>query len=289
MAATASHIEHWLLVEYGGYWPYEPLDAAIFAGALREHLREQLAALPRARMLLVKRPSRERGDRVRLFLGRTTERGRRFFRVELDGHPDLLGLDLAGALSGGVELGEVLEHPLLLVCTHGKRDRCCARYGRALCAALMRDADPSWVWATSHVGGDRFAGNLVCGPEGLYFGRLGRRDVTLLLEQYLAGRIDLDHFRGRSCYPFPVQAADIHVRRATGLTGFDDLRLVGSRRTAPGEWTVELLAEVAGQLHTVEVASELSQEATFLTCRAQTPKRAKHFVVRSHAVAPHGQ
>lgn len=284
LGATASHVEHWLLVEYGGYWPYEPLDATVFAGALRDRLAAQLVALPRARLLLIKRPGRDSSDRVRVFFGTTPERGRRFFRVELDGHPDLLELDFAGALAGGARIGEPLEHPLLLVCTHGKRDRCCARYGRALGSGLVRAADPSWVWATSHVGGDRFAGNLVCIPEGLYFGRVGRREATPLLTQYLAGRIDLEHYRGRSCYPFPVQAADLHVRRTTGLTGFDDLRLVGTRRTATGEWTVELLAEVAGDVHTVEVAVELSGEPALLTCRATTPKRARHFVVRSHTV-----
>jgi hypothetical protein len=284
LAATASRIRHWLLVEYGGYWPYEPLDAAVFAGGLREHLEAQLAALPYARLLLIKRPHRDRRDRVRVVFGSTPERGRRFFTLELDGHPDLAELDFAAALGGGPTLGEPLDEPLLLVCTHGKRDRCCARYGRALLLALDRAADPRWVWGVSHIGGDRFAGNLVCLPEGLYFGRLGRKDVVPLLSQYLAGRIDLEHYRGSSCYPFPVQAAEAHVRRATGLAGFHDLRLLGSRRLEPGRWRVELLAEVAGDVHVLEVAVELADREEFLTCRAEEKRRARYFVVRAHDV-----
>ena len=36
LPGTASRISGWLLVEYGGQWPYEPLDATVFAGGLRE-------------------------------------------------------------------------------------------------------------------------------------------------------------------------------------------------------------------------------------------------------------
>ena len=43
-------------------------------------------------------------------------------------------------------------------------------------SAVRRAARPDrseWVWQCTHVGGDRFAGNLVCFPEGLFFGRVG--------------------------------------------------------------------------------------------------------------------
>jgi hypothetical protein len=282
MAATASRVEHWLLIEYGGYWPYEPLDAAVFAGRLREHLVAQLASLRYARLLLVKRPGRGREDRVRVVYGATPEHGRRFYTLELDGHPDLLDLDVASALRGDAPPpGEPLDHPLLLVCTHGIRDRCCARYGQALSREVHRSVDPEWLWQSTHVGGDRFAGNLVVLPEGLYFGRVGRTDVAPLLASYLGGRVELQLYRGRSCYAFPVQAAEAHVRAATALTGFHDLRLLGARKTAPDAWTVELLAELAGVVHELEVGVVVG-EPSFLTCKAETPKPPRHFVVRSH-------
>ena len=69
-------------------------------------------------------------------------------------------------LRDGEGPGEPLGHPLLLVCTHGIRDRCCARYGQELCRNLHGLAPDGWVWQASHVGGDRFAGNLVVLPEG---------------------------------------------------------------------------------------------------------------------------
>jgi hypothetical protein len=284
MAATASRVEHWILVEYSGYWPYDPLDATVFAGGLRSHLAAQLARLPRSRLLLVRRPGRARREHVRLVYGSSRERGSRFHALTLDRHPELLGLDLAGALLGErPPVGDPLEHPLLLVCTHGKRDRCCARYGQALCANVHERAPDGWVWQASHVGGDRFAGNLVCLPEGLYFGRVGRPEVERLLARYLEGAIALDCYRGRSCYSFAVQAAERAVRERAGLTGFHDVS-VRSVERVDGETTrVTVLAEVSGDVHEVEVALELSEEA-YLTCRSPEPKRARHFVARAQRV-----
>lgn len=274
LSATASRVEQWLLVEYTGYWPYEPLDAPVFAGELREHLAAQLAALRPARLVLVKR--RDRGDGVvRVLHGRTPERGGAFHRIELDRHRDLLDLDLTGR---GRAPGEPVSHPLLLVCTHGIRDRCCARYGQALYRELARHTDQDWLWQASHVGGDRFAGNLVVLPEGLYFGRVGPEDAAPLFNAYRDGRIDLDRYRGRSCYPFPVQAAEHHVRRTARLTGIDDLRLVEVRREG-STFEVVLREEATGARHEVVVVAEHG-EPTFLTCKAREPRRPLRFVVR---------
>jgi len=275
VGATASRVERWILVEWAGHWPYDPLDASVFAGELREHLAAQLAALPHARLLLVKRGRRARGLGVRVFLGSTPERGRSVRGLELDDHRQLLDLDL----SGDQPIGTPVGHPLLLVCTHGVRDRCCARYGQALCRELHAHAPPDWVWQASHVGGDRFAGNLVILPEGLYFGRVGKPEAQAALAAYLDGKIALDRYRGASCQPFAVQAAELHVRRLTGLRGFYDLRVLGVERPEADRWSVELRAELSGEIYTVELAAERDTEPRHLTCRASAPRLARRFVV----------
>jgi hypothetical protein len=281
LGATASRIEHWLLVEYGGYWPYEPLDAAVFAGTLRDHLQEQLARLPRSRLLLMKRPGRARRDRVTVAYGVTRERERRLYSLTIDAHPDLLDLDLAAALNGeGDHPGAPVDHPLLLVCTHGIRDRCCARYGQPLCRAAQA-AEPGWAWQSTHVGGDRFAANLLVLPEGLYFGRVDAEALPPLLRDYRAGRVALDWYRGASCYPMRVQAAEIALRRTTGLRGFYDLRFAGRENGR-----VRMRAEVAGDVHEVEVAEEVDADAAFLTCKAERPRRARRFVGRASRLVP---
>ena len=277
LSATASRVEHWLLVEYAGHWPYEPLDAAVFAGPLGEHLAAQLAGLPRSRLLLIKRPGGRAHAGIQVVYGTTTEAGGELRGLEVERYEDLLDLDLDASP------GRALDHPLLLVCTHGIRDRCCARYGQSLLREVVHHADRDWVWQASHVGGDRFAGNLVVLPEGLYFGRVGDEegDVVRILEEYRVGRIELSRYRGRSCHTFAVQAAEGHVRRATGLTAVAGLRLHAARRDARDRFTIELVAVATGVVHEIEVAVELGEPA-LLTCKSRQPQRPRHHVVKAH-------
>ncbi len=67
-----------------------------------------------------------------------------------------------------------LADPILLVCTNGKRDACCALRGRALMTALAAD-HAERTWECTHLGGHRFAGNLVCLPHGIVYGRVPSR------------------------------------------------------------------------------------------------------------------
>jgi hypothetical protein len=286
LGATASRVDTWLLVEYRRLWSRDPIAGSGLADEVKHHLRAQLRALPSSRLLFIRRPDRRQQDSLAVFFGRSREREQSLFSLVLSDYEQLLSLDFVAALTGAAQLGARLTHPLLVVCTHGKRDRCCAKYGRPLYDELRKDAEPDWVWQSTHVGGDRFAGNLVCLPEGLYFGRVEPADVSPLLDQYLAGRIDLEHYRGRSCYPFAAQAAEQRVRAETGLTGVDDVSLAGSERTGDDSWRVRFLVAATGELHETDVAGELADEPAYLTCSAATPSRPRRYVATAHRVLP---
>ena len=114
---------------------------------------------------------------------------------------------------------------LYLVCTNGARDPCCAIRGPAVAQALARVL-PGQVYECSHLGGHRFAANVLVLPDGLCFGRLDARTAVALAAELEAGRLPLDHLRGRTALEPEQQAAEILVRRELGLTRLDDLRLV---------------------------------------------------------------
>ena len=279
LAATASRIDHWLLVEYRGVWARDELSGSLLPPAVKDHLRAQLAQLARSRLLFVRRPERRRHGRLAVFYGRTAERGGWFRSLELDAYDDLVDLDVADALTGsGAPPGEALDHPLLVVCTHGKRDPCCARRGRPLYDGLREAADEDWVWQSTHVGGDRFAGNLVCLPEGVYYGRVARLGALTVLTEHLAGRIELAHYRGRCCHSFPVQAAEREVRLRASLREIDAVAVESVERAGDDAWRVGLAA--GGTRYEVVVAAEHG-ELTRLTCASPTPKSPRRFVVRS--------
>jgi hypothetical protein len=284
LAATASRIDHWLLVEYRGLWARDELDGSLLSPAVKEHLRAQLAPLRRSRLLFVRRPERRGRDVLAVFYGRTAERDAWFRSLEVDAHEDLLDLDVAAVLGGTAPPhGRPLEHPLLVVCTHGKRDPCCARSGRPLYEGLREAADEGWVWQSTHVGGDRFAGNLVCFPEGVYYGRVTRLEALGVLAEHLAGRIALANYRGRCCHSFPVQSAEGEIRRRTGLRGIGDVRVEAVERLADDAWRVRLVAGATP--YEVDVSVEHG-ELTQLTCASTTPKSPRRFVVRSARTLP---
>jgi hypothetical protein len=266
LAATASRIDYWLLIEYRGLWGRRPLVGSGLSDEVKEHVRSELNKRGGARLLFVKRPERRGRKGIRIYYGSTREGEAAFFRRELDTYDELVELDL--------DAGDPLEHPLFVVCTHGKRDRCCAVYGRPLYETLRDELDEDWVWQATHVGGDRFAGNLVVLPDGLYFGRLAADGAATVADEYLDGRIDLAHYRGRCWYPFPVQAAEQALREELRLTGTGDLAFAGVAREGDG-WKVGFRVR-DGSLQKRSVVAEVG-ELTYLTCDAQRLQRPRHF------------
>jgi (2Fe-2S) ferredoxin len=233
---------------------------------VKAYLRAQRAAFPQSRILFVRRTERRSQDGIVAFVARTTEAERWLRCVELERHDDLVGLDLLAA-------GEPVDHPLFLVCTHGKHDRCCSKYGRPLYAALSEQVDEGWAWQSSHVGGDRFAGNVVVLPDGAYYGRVEPASSWAVLEAALRGDVHLPLYRGRSCHTFPEQAAERAVREQTGLLGVADTSVRSIVRTPVG-WTIVIGA--GGAEYEVDVRRE-EGEPTHLTCSTEQLRRPRHY------------
>ena len=156
----------------------------------------------------------------------------------------LLAIDLGAlAFPDPPGLGEPGPLGLHLVCTNGRHDPCCADIGRPVVRALVDAGSPD-VWECSHVGGDRFAANIVCLPDGVYYGRVEPQGAARLLAEHRAGLLDLDHYRGRSCYPPLVQAAEAFAREHLGERRLDGVVVLS---TEPGpEGAVAVVVEQRG-------------------------------------------
>lgn len=92
--------------------------------------------------------------------------------------------------------------PLLLCCTHGKKDKCCAKFGNAAYQALSKAVAmrgfPIEVWESTHLGGCRLAASAVVFPALRKYGRIASEDVVPLLESELANTPYLPCYRGDS-------------------------------------------------------------------------------------------
>lgn len=267
LAGTASTVRSFLLVEHAGPWGNDVLRDARLPYGLGVHLRE-VAGRHRIRVLLVRRPGRRAGDAgVRVFACRAAGPESWTETVLLDELDDLRDLDLA-PLGAGRSLGlEPHTAPLLAVCTHGRHDACCAELGRPTARALADGPHGDAVWETSHVGGDRFAGNLVVLPRGLYYGALDAGSAQAVADATAAGEVLLDHFRGRSDLPMGAQAADAALRRDLGVAGLDDV-LARSVRV-DGEITTARFDVLGHGAREVVVRRVLGETTHQLTCSAR--------------------
>ena len=207
MASAPEASRAWLLIEDQGPWPHEPTQTALPAP-----LDAMVAAADALgiRVQMIRRPGRRTASGVRrVFIGWTagTEPWLRSGELAA-GSAALTELELK-ELSTGIPLtfGRPTDEPVFLVCAHGQRNACCARLGAPLARALAA-RQPGQVWETTHVGGHRFAANLVILPHGLYYGPVGVAEATAAISAYARGTITPERYRGRAGQPKAAQEAE---------------------------------------------------------------------------------
>ena len=279
--ATAPPAQRWLLIEQPGPWGREALLESRFDASVAPALAAR-ARSEHVRILLVRRPG-----------GRLADSDSRW--AYADGRPGREGLcwssrstdaDLLTAPWDG-SAGEPTTGPTYLVCTHGGHDACCALRGRPLARALPAPG-PADVWECSHLGGDRFAANVLVLPHGFYYGQVPG-DGADLVAAHERGEVALPWLRGRSGVHPAGQAAQQHARGQLGLLGLHDLPVTGLRPlTGPGaeieRWSVTLAGPDGDVVALVE--SRPSDAAARLTCQATHPAHARTWHVQLPATPP---
>lgn len=281
---TASMGDAWLLLEYARPWGARAFRESALPKAVKVYLSGVLKSVPRSRVLLIKQTRKVKGP-LRLFVARSRESSSSILKYEFFDYEQLLDLDLASALSGDSPPGATpWEGPLFLICTHGKRDKCCAKFGIPIYKTIGTLVGESSVWQSSHVGGDRFAANVVCFPDGIFYGHVTEENAKLIVKEYYDRRIVLTNFRGRSCYPFPVQAAEFFARRETGFRTIGDLKFLTYDPLKPNEWQVRFFSEVDAKIHQVSLRSQLSEFQNRLTCHSSEPKSVVQYSLIEHEI-----
>ncbi|WP_406830462.1 sucrase ferredoxin [Pedococcus sp. KACC 23699] len=228
---TAAQATFFVALEQPGPWGREAATQSHLPVELGAALAESCSSRG-GRLSLIRRPGRHpddgddpaqaghtaylawAGEQPWLLRARVTDPAV-LLEVDLDalarGDRDAVASTLDGAASSA---------PVLLVCTNGRRDVCCAVRGRpvALDAAAI---SPGRVWEASHTGGHRFAPTGVLLPHGATLARLDVDLATAVLTAAdgatlppaLLGPI---HDRGRSALSAGAQAAESHVRHLVG-------------------------------------------------------------------------
>jgi hypothetical protein len=174
----------------------------------------------------------------------------------------------------GADPGEVSNEPIYLVCTHGRHDACCAVRGRPVAAALAA-AYPERTWECSHIGGDRFAANVVVLPHSLFYGHVAAPRAVELAKHYDEGLVVPDLLRGSGAFTPPVQAAQHYAREAGHSPAVDALLPTAIHQLPNNHWRIDLSAETARV--TVELSVHLDTMDVRLTCSSTPPAQVRRF------------
>jgi hypothetical protein len=142
-----------------------------------------------------------------------------------------------------------LTEPVLLVCTNGKRDECCALLGRPIVTAMAALA-PGRVWESNHLGGHRFAPTATLLPAGTMHGQLDLDATVAILAAADRGETVVTNLRGRSTWSKRGQVAEIAVRNLTGEVMLDALSVIAE------DLATVTVSHIDGRTWTVQVAAE---------------------------------
>jgi hypothetical protein len=296
VSGTAATATTWLLLEQPGPWGPKALTSSHLDRELGRAL-EAAAKGTGVRIALIRRPGRHADPgtpAARQVYAAHIVPGKMWLRSATTHDPSrLLGLDFAAlgagdhrsfdaALDGAPHAGS----PLALVCTNGKRDRCCALLGRPLAAELAASGVPG-VWEVTHLGGHRFAPTVLVLPYGYAYGRAEAHTVKEVLHGVQEGRVVVEGCRGSSAWEKPGQAAELAVRSAVGEFTAGTLSVVRTDGSAP-RWEVTV-AHVDGRHWRVTVAQEASLPPRAESCGVSvlgTPARMEVIAVRELTAAP---
>ena len=210
MPGTADVVDVWIMLEYLPAWTAKATSDNSLAASTRAwltRLSDDVAARGlKPRVQLIRRPELDRPG-VRLMVAADDA----LHRIEASDYDALGERTLDDVLAT-----TAVRDRQYFVCTNGQRDVCCARFGLPTYAAL-RERVGDRVWQTTHVGGHRFAPNVLTLPRAALYGRVQPTEVDEFVDAIEHDRLAAKWLRGRTRHRPEVQAAEA----ALAERGFD--------------------------------------------------------------------
>ena len=222
MYGTAPRVDVWLLIEYRGNWSGSAYKDSKIPKSVKSHINKQLKSVKNSRLQLIKKHNNPEDD-LRCFIAVSTETNPRLYEFKFSDYKDLTSLKIKKILKSDNNLS---DEKIYIICTNGEYDTCCGKFGMPVYLDIASGKYAEKTWEANHIGGHRFASTFVCLPHGLVYGRVREgKSAEKLINDYENGNINLQSYRGRSCFPAQVQAAEYYLRHETGNKDIADVVL----------------------------------------------------------------
>lgn len=273
----------WILLEYPKPWGRNAIAESDLPEEVKIHLKSFSTESKKVSSLFIKQ-DRKTKKTLDLFIVYIDELSPKIYKSSLQDYNDLLAINRENLFSAQLPLkSSLVKHPLFLVCTNGKRDKCCTKYGFPIYKHMSALAKEN-VWQSSHVGGDRFASNIVCFPHGIFYGHVLQDDATAIIDSYGNDKLNLKNYRGRCCYSRHGQIAEYFVRKNSDITNLNHLILREIEQIRENAWKSVFYSEFEQKLFKLIFSSSVSTSSNYLTCRATAQKTVNEYHLESFTV-----
>ena len=169
------------------------------------------------------------------------------------------------------------SEPIFLICTNEQHDPCCGKLGLEL---FQSQDNTNNIWQCSHLGGDRFAGNVVVLPQGNYYRRVGPESFSQIVKAENNNLIAIDHFAGLSCYNRIIQFAQCYLLKYLQAFDFKQIKFIDQQELEPFHFLI-LFEYHNTQKFKVRLTQINTGIENFFSCHATTKSEIVCFQLQS--------
>jgi hypothetical protein len=256
---SAANHENLILIECNEPWSSKPIRDSSLPDVVKSYLADYVSKKGN-KALLIK--SEDRRAQITVFFVKTTPDYCRQYRFSIKSYLDILEIDISDPKPEFVD-----NTPQIFVCTNGKKDKCCSKFGFPAYKNLVINNNDLGIgiWQCTHFGGDRFAPTLLLTPYGYYYSRVDVIYPSEFLVKIKNKIIALDNLRGKCTYNSFAQAGEFYIRKSYNILEFEGLKFRSQSILDADSQTVSFFCE-DGNIYEAIITRSFAPYKNHLTC-----------------------
>jgi hypothetical protein len=277
LIGTATRGDIWFLIEYPGRWEAKAFEESDIPDPVKAHIGALSNPGNRVRTLLIRHPGEQHHEGFLFFAGHISPLESRLYEYHLEEYSEILDFNLEALADG--EPGDpnhLRSESLYLVCTNGRRDRCCAIYGPEVYKAMTEEAGEA-VWASSHIGGHNQAPITLFFPHGVNYGHTSPSEARRLIRAHKENKVVLHHYRGRVCFEPHIQAAEHFWREQTGILDLPGVQIDSVVELSGSSWIITVSDFDGNKTENIRVKYHESDFTIPITCTGEKMRTISSF------------